>query len=304
MTGTDNRKPWADFWAGKAGERQTACIPDGLKDIDQAQRAAWQAFAAKLPAGARVLDLATGDGAVLKKIREVRSDLQLVGVDSAPSLPPSPPGISLRAGVSMESMPFKDGSFDAVVSQFGYEYGDTRAIAGEVGRLLRPGGGLALLIHRSDGPIVAHNLPRRDALRWALAPGGYLSKARALAGARRLVALPTPAAFRSAADEAQRLYPGQSVGAEFLTAVWQTLEMGRSKPPNESLEVFDTLEKKALNEIERIETLERAACDPARIKAILAEVEDAGLDVQAPAELIEGGSGRSFAWWLSATRRG
>jgi SAM-dependent methyltransferase len=303
VTGTDNRKAWADFWAQKSGERQPACLPNALQEVDAAQRRVWHAFARRLPPGARVLDLATGDGAVLKKMREARTDLTLIGVDSAPSLPPPPPGVTLRAGVSMEALPFEAASFEAVVSQFGYEYGDTKAIALEVGRLLAPGGALGLLLHRSDGPIVVHNLRRRDALRWALAPGGWLAKARGLVAARRIADLPTPPPFRSAADEAQRLFPGQSVGAEFLTAILQTLDMGRGKPPQESLEVLDTLESKAANEIARIEALERAACSADRIAAIARELQELGLDVEEPAAVAERGSARAFAWYLAGVRR-
>ena len=303
MKGTDNRKAWADFWAQKSGERQPACLPNALQEIDAAQREAWHGFAGRLAPGARLLDLATGDGAVLKKIREARTDLILTGVDSAPTLPPAAPGMTLRAGVSMEALPFEDAAFHAVVSQFGYEYGDTAAIAREVGRLLAPGGALGLLIHRKDGPIVAHNLPRRDALRWALAPGGYLAKARGLVAARRIAAIPTPPAFRTAPEEAQRLFPGQSVGHEFLTAILHTLEMGRGKPPGESLEVFATLESKASNEIARIETLERAACDADRIALISEELRAAGLDMEPAAAVAERSSGRAFAWFLAGVRR-
>ena len=304
MTRTDNRKAWADFWAEKSGERQPACLPNALREIDAAQREVWHGFVRPLKTRARVLDLATGDGAVLKKMREKRTDLALTGVDSAPTLPPSPPGISLRAGVSMEALPFEAGSFDAVVSQFGYEYGDTAAAAREVGRLLAPGGALGLLIHRSDGPIVAHNLPRRDALCWALAQDGYLAKARGIVNARRVVSLPTPPAFRSAAEEAQRLFPGQSVAGEFLTAILHTLEMGRGWPPQESIEVLDTLESKALNEIARIETLERAACDAGRISAISRELSAAGVDVDSAVPVAEARSGRAFAWYLAGLNRG
>jgi SAM-dependent methyltransferase len=303
MSETDNRKAWADFWAQKGSAGQPTCLPNALREIDAAQREAWHGFARRLPAGARLLDLATGDGAVLKKMREVRTDLVLTGVDSAPSLPPAPSGTTLRAGVAMEALPFGDEGFDAIVSQFGYEYGDTAAIAREVGRLLVPGGALGLLVHRKDGPIVAHNLPRRDALRWALAPGGYLAKARGLVAARRIAAIPTPPAFRSAPEEAQRLFPGQTVGHEFLTAILQTLEMGRGKPPRESLEVLETLERKAANEIARIETLERAACGPARIDAILQELRGAGIELDPPAALAERSSGRPFAWFLSGAGR-
>ena len=304
MTKPDNVTAWADFWANRPSEGEARCMPNAHREITEVQSAVWHGFARALEKGARVLDLATGDGIVLKAMREVRPDLRLTGVDSSPTLPAAPPGITLRPGAAMEALPFADGAFDAVTSQFGYEYGDTEAAAREVARILAPGGSLRFIVHRSDGPIVAHNLPRRDALRWALAPGGYVAKARGLIAARRIAALPTPPAFRAAPQEAQSLFPNQSVGAEFLEALFRTLEMGRGKPVRESLEVIDTLEKKARNEIARIETLERAARDAAGIEALCAELRGAGFDTETPEPLIERSTQRPFAWLIAGRQPG
>lgn len=302
MSSTGNREAWADFWGQHAGQTASGCLPQALEQIEAAQRAMWQGFARELKKGARVLDLGTGDGAVLKKMLKVRTDLVLTGVDSSPRLPPHPKGISLRAEIAIESLPFEDASVDAVTSQFGYEYGDTRSASMEVARVLRSGGRLLLAVHRRDGPIVAHNLPRRDALRWVLSPGGHVEKARNLISARRAAPLPTPPAFRSAPDEATRLFPGQSVGAEFLQALLQTLELGRNRPPRESLEVLQQLESKARNEIARIDSLDRAACDAPRIERLIAELRSAGIRLEAPGVLTERSSGRPFAWLVSGLR--
>jgi len=304
MTTPDNRTAWADFWAAGPPQSDATCLPNALREIVEAQVAIWCGFARELEKGAHVLDLATGDGVVLKTMREARSDLVLTGVDSSPVLPPPPRGIRLRAGVSMESLPFKAGAFAAITSQFGYEYGDTQATSGEVGRLLRPGAKLRFVIHHSDGPIVAHNLPRRDALLWALSPGGYVAKARGLLAARRISAIPTPPAFREAPLEAQRRFPDQSVASEFLQALLVTLEMGRDKPVHYGFEVIDTLESKAKNEIARIETLERAACDAGRIETIGEELRTAGIEVAPPAIVTERSSGRVFAWLVSGIGQG
>ncbi|MDP8993778.1 MAG: class I SAM-dependent methyltransferase [Pseudomonadota bacterium] len=295
-----DREVWADFWA--ASGPAAGCLPRALEEIDAAERALWQDFARRLPKGARVLDLGTGDGAVPAKMAEARRDLRLTGVDSSPRLPRAPRGVTLRAGVPIEALPFAAASFDAVTSQFGYEYADAAAAAREVARVLKPGGRLLFVVHRSDGSILAHNLPRREALVWAL-EGGWLAKARALAAARRGAPLPTPPAFRTAAEEAQRRFPRQSVAAEFLQAVAQTLEMGRTKPPHESLEVLDTLEAKARNEIGRIDSLARAACDEARLAELAAGLREAGIAIDPPGTLAERGSKRPFAWLLSGARR-
>lgn len=297
---TDNRRAWADFWASE-GSRRT-CLPRALQDIEDAQRTLWQAFARALRKNARILDLGTGDAAVPKKMRSVRPDLKLTGVDSSPTLPPPPSGISLLPGVPFESLPFPAGRFDAVTSQFGFEYGDTRAAAPEVARVLRERGRILFAVHRRDGPILAHNVSRREALRWALG-SGWLDKGRALAAARKTTSLPTPPSFRSAPEEAKREFPQQPVAAEFLLALLQTLELGRSRPSAETLEVLDTLERKAHNEIARIDTLERAACDEERLGIISSQLSDAGIALHEPDSLIERSTGRPFAWLLWGERR-
>ena len=300
MSGGDNRKAWADFWSTAASGG--GCLPSGHAGIEAAQRSLWEEFARALPRKARVLDLATGDGAVLKMLARVRRDLALTGVDSAQSLPPAPSGIKLRSGVAIEELPFPDESFDAVTSQFGFEYGDLAGGAVEVARVLKPGGLILFIVHRSDGPIVAHNLPRRDALSWALAPGGWFGRALALATARTAAPLPTPPAFSTAAGEAQRLFPGQSAGGEFLQAVAQTLELGRRRPAPESVEVLRELEGRARNEIARIEALERAACDGPRISVVIDGLRRAGLEVDPPGTLAESSSKVPFAWLVSGRR--
>lgn len=300
MSRPNNRQPWADFWSGSRTNSAT-CLPKALEQIDAAQSALWHGFAKSLAARSEVLDLGTGAGVVLKKMRQARTDLRLTGTDSSPVLPPPPKGIRLKPGVGMEDLPFASAHFDAVVSQFGYEYGDTKAAAPEVARVLKPGGRLLFMIHRRDGPIVAHNLPRRDALGWALMKSGYLDAAKALAAARRLAALPTPPSFRAAPQEAARLYPGQPVAGEFLQAVLQTLELSRGAPAEEALGVLAALEDKARNEIDRIDSLDRAACDADRFGILTEELRSAGLAIEAPGTLSER-SGRPFAWLLSGVR--
>jgi SAM-dependent methyltransferase len=300
MSREDNRRAWADFWrAGRT--KPSTCLPAALEQIDAAQSALWRGLARDLPKRAYVLDLGTGDGIVLRKLAQSRPDLRLTGIDSAPILPPPPKGIVLKPDVALESLPFPAGRFDALTSQFGYEYGDTAAAAAEVARVLKQGGRFLFALHRRDGPIVAHNLPRRDALRWALGESGQLDKARTLAAARRLSLLPTPPSFRAAPAEASRRFPGQSAAGEFLEAILQTLELGRHAPPDEVLDALAELESKAINEIARIDTLDRAACDSDRIDFIVEQLRAAGMAVDAPASLVER-SGRAFAWVLTGLR--
>lgn len=302
MSRSADKEAWGGFWSGRDGG-SSSCLPEALRQIDMVQRQWWQAFAGRLPKGARVLDVGTGNGVILGKMWTVRRDLKLIGVDSSPSLPPAPAGMILKAGVDMEALPFPDGSFHAAVSQFGFEYSDTARTAKELGRVLRTGGVLQLMVHHRSGPILAHNLPRREALRWASSPDGYLDKARRLVAARALCSLPTPDLFRQAPQEAQRLYPTQPVAAEFVSAILQTLELGRNAPPAEGQQVLQTLEDRANNEIARIDSLERAARDLSAIAHLSDELGAAGLEMAPAQEVFEQGQGRPFAWILTGARQ-
>ncbi|MEJ6677706.1 class I SAM-dependent methyltransferase, partial [Parasphingorhabdus sp.] len=79
-----------------------------------------------------MLDLATGDGAVLKMIRRHRPDLRLVGIDASPTLPAAPKGIKLKPGISMKQLSFKSESFDAITSRFGFEYAGNKQSVDEI----------------------------------------------------------------------------------------------------------------------------------------------------------------------------
>lgn len=299
---TRSEAAWSDFWGAGGSGPESGCLPQALRRIDAVQRRVWAEAVAPLKAGARVLDLATGDGAVLGKIRARRTDLKLTGVDSAARLPPAPRGATLRAGVAMEVLPFRNGSFELVTSQFGYEYGDRAAIAREVARVLTPGGRYAFIIHHAAGPILAHNQARRAGLGWAVVDSGLLAQAKALVRARRLASLPTPQRFRDALVEARRRYPAQTVAAEFTTAILHTLELGRGHPPEAQLETLAELESKARHEISRIDALAAAACSEQDIQAIRTHLGAAGLTSDHWSLLPEGERAAPFAWLLSGTR--
>lgn len=293
---------WERYWAAGGFGPASGCLPGAAPDIDAAQKTVWTDFVKPLRRGARVLDLATGDGVVLARMRASRPDLKLIGVDSSPALPRAPKGIALRPGVVMESLPFADASFDAISSQFGFEYGDTGRIAVEVARVSRPAGRLAIIVHDADGPIVAHNSARRDALGWAL--DTWLDRARSLVAARRVAAIETPSLFREAPAEARRLFPDQSAAHEVTSAILQTLDLGRRAPPAQSLEVLGTLEARARNEIGRIDQLCLAARDSVGIERMAGDLRDAGFEIEQPDRLRERPGARPFAWLLRARGRG
>ncbi len=300
MSDETERAAWADYWTS-AGSVRPACLPNARNGVEAAQRRIWSEFSTALKRRAKVLDIGTGDGAVLKALA-VRRDLELTGVDNAPVLPKPTKGIRLKAGVAAEDLPFPGHSFDAVVSQFGFEYAEIAPAAAEAGRILREGGMLRMIVHHRDGPIVAHNRARRDALLWLIEERDLLGRARTLALARRISPLPTPAAFRTAIREAQLRHGPGSGADELAEAVWRTLETGRGQQAGEVVATLDTLAGRAGAEILRIDSLLRAARDEQEIGDVSRALGQAGVAIAAPRPLFEEGVARPFAWLLDGRK--
>jgi SAM-dependent methyltransferase len=167
---------WSAYWA-MTQEGGSACLPGAPTAVAGLLEAGWKDFFRALPDSARVLDLGTGGGAVLRQAQGVRTDLALVGVDYAPDLPAPPPGIRLLSGVQLEALPFADDHFDAVTSQFAIEYADQAAAVAELGRVLKPGGRVRMVAHHADGMVHRQNDRRRTAVADMTAPEGLVPAA-------------------------------------------------------------------------------------------------------------------------------
>jgi SAM-dependent methyltransferase len=255
-------KAWDDFWKSDEAAAGCGALATQWHAIEAAQGPFWQAFARTLPKGGRVLDLATGNGVVMGWLVSARRDLKPVGIDLAPTLPTPPKGCRSVGGVAMEAVPFKDATYDAVVSRFGVEYGDVPRVVAEIARVVRPGGKVGLITHKFDGAIMEHNRRRREGLQWALHDKAVIGSARAGLALRR-IGLAVPPAIAAAPAEARARFGAQSSAWEICEAVVQTLTLGRNADDAHLLETLLTLENKARNEIGRIDSLE-SACE--RIK--------------------------------------
>jgi Methyltransferase domain len=183
----------------------------------------WQQLFQALPAGSRVLDLATGSGAVLQLgLAHTRfADIRLEGVDLMHAAPPwlrqLPPAqqarVHLHQGVGTEQLPFADGSFDLVTSQFGLEYTRLPQTLTEARRVLRAGGALRAVLHHSLArPLVLarHELAH---IAWLLQPSGLLDVASRMT--EPLARAATPQGRASLAHDA---------GANALRQAFNTLQ--------------------------------------------------------------------------------
>ena len=109
------------------------------------RRVARDVDALALPAGARVLDVGTGPGALPRLLAERRPDLEIDAVDLSPEMIAqavgSAPASVTFAVADVARLPWPDATFDLVVSTISqHHWVDPTAGMAEVRRVLRPGG--------------------------------------------------------------------------------------------------------------------------------------------------------------------
>ena len=301
QTTTDHA--WSEFWAQQGPHGSTGCLPARWQSVFATLERTWRAFASRLPQGAQVLDLATGDARVLHWIGTGRPDAVLTGIDLAPQLPQPPPGVDLRPATAMEDLPFADASFDAIVSQFGIEYGDTPQVAQEIARVASEDAAVGTVIHRGDGAILSHNIARAEQIRWAVDEISLMAKTKA---ALNDEPPPWPDATVMVAEiveQGRTKHGDQSAAWEIPEAVRRSLLMGAQAGDTATgiATLLDRIEAQARNELARIASLEAACATADARDGFLGAFAAAGLAVSETEELSDA-AGRVFAEMISLKR--
>jgi len=145
----------------------------------------WARAAAQLGPGARVLDLATGNGSIPRLLGQMTTNrIEIDAVDAADIAPAWSNGrahVRFHPGVWMERLPFEGATFDAICSQFGIEYATRPDAWVEAARVLRPDGQVFLVLHHRHSVFAGIARDERNHLQWLLSDDGLLQAAVALA---------------------------------------------------------------------------------------------------------------------------
>lgn len=182
---SDSRKAaWSSYWTQGPMHSCIGSFDDGYTG---AIGSFWEARAGEMASGDRVLDLATGNGALPLRFWKRHGDaIAIDAVDLASLAPPwhrpdRHPRVRFHAGVAMEALPFPDAAMDWVVSQFGFEYAERDAALDEALRVLAPRGRLAFVMHHAGSVLVSVGREELANLETLLAPGGLLDAASGVA---------------------------------------------------------------------------------------------------------------------------
>ena len=319
--GTPDVEHWDAFWRA----RDKAVAQDDAGARDPAPAHFWETFFERAftgRAGASLVDVACGHGAVteiaLAAAQSCGTDLQVYCADysqaAVDELCKRFPGVQ---GVACDAadMPWPDGTFDYVVSQFGIEYAGEAAF-GEAARLVAAGGTLAAVTHLAGGAIHAE-CADNFAVAAALREAQLMPRARRAfeAGFDLIAGRITEAEFQEAD---KRLAPAVETAKQILREKGPQAAGGllanlykdigymytrmQNYVPDEVFAWFDGMSAELVSYEGRMASMTHCAVDESGITAIADTLAGLGLDVEPPQPLSLEASGEPGAWTLVARR--
>lgn len=204
---------WSRYWQSGAAH-SCATSYDGTYDGPIA--AGWRHVFRQLPPEACVVDVATGNGPLLRLLLDEFSghSLRAVGVDAAQTSAdwlhamslPKGWQVDIWSGMQAERLELASGSADLVMSQFGLEYTDLNRSLAECLRVLKPTGHFRAVMHHSQSRIVTLARDEAEHLDWLLDRDGVDWFAR-------VEAMITPMSRLSDPMSAARLRDDAAMGA-------------------------------------------------------------------------------------------
>lgn len=319
----ERRRSWTNYWATGALH---SCLGSFEGNYAGEVPEAWREALAALPAGASVLDVCTGNGALpamflteplganLARINAV--DLAQIRPDWLRQLEPAArERVAFQGGVQVESLPFEDGSFDLVCSQFGIEYSDLGRSLPEVARVLKPGGRFAVVLHDVDSLMCRNAREERSHLAWmatqvpiarAAELCRFVARAVTPAGREALAADPAAERARQRLNEvmaAMTLRAQEHVVPDVLVQSQRTIfgaiqASMQSGEVETGLQALAWLREQLLESDLRLAELLDCALDQAALDRFLAGtglVEESRRSLSFP-------GGERLGWWLQARK--
>lgn len=309
---------WNRYWAGTGASGAYGAGGVSHPAID----AFWQQFfesTLDLASDARIVDLATGNGAMIETmLRHGISPEAITCVDLSPAAIESVeqrfPGVKgIVADTRTMSLP--EEHFQLVTSQFGIEYGGESALAAAPG-LVAMSGVFATLLHAKDSLISRESAANLEAVEALRATGFIVLASRLLetgfAAARGADRTPYDAAGEALSPAAraveaivERFGPGVAAGTivrlyEDVARIHQRLP---HYDPGEVMSWIGGMREEIDEYADRMRSMVNAAIDEARFRQYRDLLAKRGFDVSR-ADALTGDGDQPLAWALVARKTG
>ena len=284
--------PWSLYWQSDSLD---SCVVTESKEDSRAIAAFWEQLATQLEDGAQVLDLATGNGTVPAALLNANNALQVTGVDRA-SINPlrylSDPGVlakvRFQANVDICTLPFEDGSFDAVTSQFGLEYAPLEQAIPELLRVVGRGSRIQLVMHHVDSDIVVPARLKCQEMETLLADGGVVPTLRAFLDGTQSSETLEAAGQAHLSSSGRRTAPVSGQIFEGVKRVMTSATKGDLPAANA---LCDGMTMRLTADRDRLRQLDDAALDEERFQATVKMIEDGGARTNVATTLLSNDSG-------------
>ncbi|MFW5927159.1 MAG: methyltransferase domain-containing protein [Wenzhouxiangella sp.] len=277
------------------------CPTSPAGEYDLELRQVWEEFFEELPEGASLLDIGTGNGAVVLIARETARRLgrnwNIHGADLARIDPARHvrggqarfEGCRFHPGMATESLTFDDDFFDVVTGHYALEYSDIPGAMAAIHRVLKAGGRARFIIHHDRSVLVA-NAHR------SLAESEFvLNQTRVYRYLRRLVTMddasPSPQgretvnlrqriqALRQAREQAARSGGGMVLNVT-LDAIRRVLAARPGTGPEAAGREVDRIESELRASVRRLRDLLGRARDERGMVEMEDQARDAGFEIE------------------------
>ena len=207
------------------------------------------------------------------------------------------------ATASVSQLPFRDASFDIVVSQFGIEYAGTEAF-GEAARVLAPGGAAQFIIHYRGGGIDRECSGNARVLRDVLDAGFFNVGLDAVSGPN----------YEASAVELQRIMTGlaahldgeplaaKQLVARLLPDMATLVGRRHAYRLEDAAGWIEAMRREVVRYAERMTAMTDCALDIGGVRSAAQFFKDVGANVEEPSALTPGGKTEPAAWLVKAER--
>ena len=301
MTGrveTSNRQ--RDAWTAIWGDALASVLPGSpLYPVVQDW---WTRELGACGQASAVLEIGAGAGAHPARIAAGLFPSGLVAACDFRAAPARIPGVAYVGGATMEALPFADGAFDLILSQFAFEYARPEPASVELARLLRPGGVVRLLMHHPEA-VFSTYLDHRIA---CLSVGAEIAQAAAARGVDRTLAKVRLKGALKRAEAMAARYAGAAAYPKVASDLAEFIKAGRRRlsdisgpDPEGDLPFLAQCEPALL--IARAQ--EAATNDPAAMETVMQRFIQHGFDQADYAPLLVQDGDSVVAWAVRLRKR-
>lgn len=299
---------WDNYWQGRNNPSQASALVNVEKHEEI--RSFWIAELSMLQNRNLALDLACGAGTVAQILVELDfPNVHAVDIseNALNALKSNLDNVTTKQS-ALENLPYESSSFDIVVSQYGFEYGETENVIEQVSRIIRPGGRLLFLSHKTGGAIHTEVNSRRREIQ-TIQDIGYFDSAR------KIFAVAMGQAGETSTDEAANEFKAKRVQLEDLArrfgGLAQHLLNGSRALYDRRMHYdladiygwLDGMENEIARFIGRMKSMEAAALDENKVKRIETRFRQKGIDAFT-SRILRDNHQNELGWILSGTRSG